>query len=129
MGISCGTPPGLRLTRITCIGGWRRTSPQKEEREAFLALGPESPAREIEPGQFFGEIGLFLGEPFEAVGVKAVSEVEILEITAGAMRQILQDNPEIAPRLATNVSAHLRRKRRTAISPSAVQNKMQEMLG
>jgi small-conductance mechanosensitive channel/CRP-like cAMP-binding protein len=103
--------------------------PTDHEREAFLALGPESPAREIEPGQFFGERGLFLGEPFEATGVTAVSEVEILEVTTDLMRHVLHENPEINPRLATNISAYLQRKRRIAMSPSVVQGKMQEMLG
>jgi len=103
--------------------------PTEAERQAFLALGPESPAREIEPGQFFGERGLFLGEPFEATGVRAVSEVEILEIPTDLMRHTLHENPEVVPRLATNVSAYLRRKRRITLSPSVVQGKMQEMLG
>ncbi len=103
--------------------------PTEVEREAFLALGPDSPAREIEPGQFFGERGLFLGEPFEAAGVTAVSEVEILEISPELMGHVLRENPEVVPRLATNVSAYLQRKRRIAMSPSAVQGRMREMLG
>jgi small-conductance mechanosensitive channel len=103
--------------------------PSEIEREAFIALGPLSPSREIEPGQFFGERAAFLGEPLLKMEVRAVSEVEIMEISSSALRSVLKENPKATPQIAKNLAAFLRYDRAQTITPNEVYGAMQDFLG
>lgn len=50
--------------------------------------------RTLGEGDFFGEMGLFTGEPRTAT-VKALEETEVLEIKDYSLKPILEDNPEL----------------------------------
>lgn len=50
--------------------------------------------RKLGEGDFFGEMGLFTGEPRTAT-VKALEETEVLEIKVYCLKPILEDNPEL----------------------------------
>jgi small-conductance mechanosensitive channel/CRP-like cAMP-binding protein len=56
----------------------------------------------LEPGGFFGEMGLLTGEPRSA-DVNAVDEVEVLEIRKAALQQLLQENAGLAAALCERV--------------------------
>jgi len=50
--------------------------------------------RQLKEGQFFGEMGLFTGEPRTAT-VVAEEETEVLEIKHHCLKPILEENPEL----------------------------------
>ena len=50
--------------------------------------------RNLNEGDFFGEMGLFTGEPRTAT-VEADTETEVLEISNYCLKPILEDNPEL----------------------------------
>ncbi|MEP6902916.1 MAG: mechanosensitive ion channel family protein [Actinomycetota bacterium] len=53
--------------------------------------------RNLSEGDFFGEMGLFTGEPRTAT-VVAIEETEVLEITNTCLKPILEDNPDLVER-------------------------------
>ncbi|MEO0563158.1 MAG: mechanosensitive ion channel domain-containing protein [Chloroflexota bacterium] len=103
--------------------------PTEAERSAFLALGPSSPAREIEPGQFFGERAAFLGEALTVENVRAVSEVEIIEVSNSALRSVLKANPDVIGELSRNLAAFLFHHRNENVSVADVRMGMIDHLG
>jgi CRP-like cAMP-binding protein len=54
-------------------------------------------------GNFFGEMGLFTGEPRTA-SVVAIEETEVLEIGHAAMKQILETNPDLAESISWTIA-------------------------
>ncbi|HEY0429734.1 MAG TPA: mechanosensitive ion channel family protein [Pyrinomonadaceae bacterium] len=56
--------------------------------------GKVKPIRQLKEGGFFGEMGLFTGEPRTAT-VVADEEAEVLEIKHYCLKPILEDNPEL----------------------------------
>jgi small-conductance mechanosensitive channel/CRP-like cAMP-binding protein len=56
--------------------------------------GKIKPIRQLKEGGFFGEMGLFTGEPRTAT-VVADEETEVLEIKHFCLKPILEDNPEL----------------------------------
>jgi CRP-like cAMP-binding protein len=57
----------------------------------------------LSEGEFFGEMGLFTGEPRRA-DVVAAEETEVLEITHEAVKPLLDDNPDLAGGLAETIA-------------------------
>jgi small-conductance mechanosensitive channel len=57
----------------------------------------------LSEGNFFGEMGLFTGEPRTA-SVVAVEETEVLEIGHDAMKQILETNPDLAESISWTIA-------------------------
>jgi small-conductance mechanosensitive channel/CRP-like cAMP-binding protein len=53
--------------------------------------------RNLSEGDFFGEMGLFTGEPRTAT-VVATEETEVLEITQSCLKPILKENPDLVER-------------------------------
>jgi small-conductance mechanosensitive channel len=53
--------------------------------------------RNLSEGDFFGEMGLFTGEPRTAT-VVATEETEVLEITQRCLKPILEENPDLVER-------------------------------
>jgi small-conductance mechanosensitive channel len=53
----------------------------------------------LNEGEFFGEMGLFTGEPRSA-NVVAAEETEVLEIKHPALKPLLDDNPELVEALS-----------------------------
>lgn len=64
-------------------------------------------------GDFFGEMGLFTGEPRTAT-VIALEETEVLEITHDSLKPILEDNPELVDRFSEIIA-----ERRAMLSAAA----------
>ena len=56
--------------------------------------GKVKPIRQLKEGGFFGEMGLFTGEPRTAT-VVANEETEVVEIKHHCLKPILEDNPEL----------------------------------
>lgn len=56
--------------------------------------GKVKPIRQLKEGGFFGEMGLFTGEPRTAT-VVADEETEVLEIKHYCLKPILEENPEL----------------------------------
>jgi small-conductance mechanosensitive channel/CRP-like cAMP-binding protein len=56
--------------------------------------GKVKPVRQLKEGGFFGEMGLFTGEPRTAT-VVADEEAEVLEIKHHCLKPLLEDNPEL----------------------------------
>ena len=56
--------------------------------------GKVKPIRQLKEGGFFGEMGLFTGEPRTAT-VVADEETEVLEIKHYSLKPILEENPEL----------------------------------
>jgi small-conductance mechanosensitive channel/CRP-like cAMP-binding protein len=57
----------------------------------------------LEPGDYFGEMALFTGEPRTA-DVYALEEVEVLEIRKAAIESLMRDNQELAEALSSRVA-------------------------
>lgn len=53
---------------------------------------PALPVAVLEPGDFFGAMSLFTGEPPVATNIEAVGQTEILEIRASTIRELLFRN-------------------------------------
>lgn len=69
--------------------------------------------RKLNEGDFFGEMGLFTGEPRTAT-VKALEETEVLEIKDYCLKPILEDNPELVESFSQIIE-----ERRVALSSMA----------
>jgi small-conductance mechanosensitive channel/CRP-like cAMP-binding protein len=67
------------------------------------ANGDGQPVATLEPGSFFGEMGLLTGEPRTA-DVSALGHVEVLEIRKAAMQQILTCNAQLAAALSEKMA-------------------------
>jgi len=61
----------------------------------------------LERGDFFGEMALLEDLP-RAAGVRALTEVKLLEINGSTFNKMLRDNPEIAVRMMRKLSRRLR---------------------
>lgn len=57
----------------------------------------------LNEGNFFGEMGLFTGEPRTA-SVVAVEETEVLEIGHDAMKQLFETNPDLAESISWTIA-------------------------
>lgn len=57
----------------------------------------------LREGDFFGEMGLFTGEPRTA-NVIAIEETEVLEIGHEAMRQLFETNPSLAESISWTIA-------------------------
>ena len=77
-------------------------------------------------GNFFGEMGLFTGEPRTA-SVVAVEETEVLEIGHAAMKQILETNPDLAESISWTIAE--RKASLAAGSQQAAQASIEESAG
>ncbi len=62
----------------------------------------------LNPGDFFGEMGLFNEEAGRSAWVRARSECELAEISYARFRQVAHDDPEILFALSTQMAARLR---------------------
>lgn len=82
--------------------GRLRVTVCNQEGECFLA-------KEMLPGEFFGEMALLTGEPRSAT-VETLTDVELLSLDKSALRELLRANPD-ADRLISEVLA--RRQLRT----------------
>lgn len=56
-----------------------------DHRKQFLQHQPKVPTQEFLPGDFFGEMSLFVGEPLPNVNIITLEETEILAITPAAV--------------------------------------------
>src|SRR5882672_6705330 len=77
-------------------------------------------------GNFFGEMGLFTGEPRTA-SVVATEETEVLEIGHAAMKQILETNPDLAESISWTIAE--RKASLAAGSKQAAQASIEESAG
>ena len=75
-----------------------------EGRELVLAY--------LNPGDFFGEMGLFTDEHDRTAWVRTKTECEVAEISYDKYRQLTQDNPDILFKLTTQLAARLRKTSR-----------------
>ena len=57
----------------------------------------------LEPGNYFGEMALFTGEP-RAADVYALDEVEVLEIRKAAIEPLMHDNAQLAEAISRRVA-------------------------
>lgn len=76
----------------------------EEGREIVLAY--------LNPGDFFGEMGLFGEAADRSAYVRARSQCELAEIGYGKFRQVANDHPEILFELASQMALRLRRTSR-----------------
>ncbi len=66
--------------------------------------------RQLKEGEFFGEMALFTGEPRTAT-VFANEETQVLEITQGCLKPLLEENPELVETFSKIIE-----KRRAALA-------------
>jgi small-conductance mechanosensitive channel len=59
--------------------------------------------KRLSEGEFFGEMGLFTGEPRTA-SVVAADETEVLEIGHDAMKNLFEDNPDLVEALSHTIN-------------------------
>lgn len=62
----------------------------------------------LNPGDFFGEMGLFDEQAGRSAWVRSRSECELAEIGYNRFRQVAQDDPDILFALSTQLAARLR---------------------
>ncbi len=77
--------------------------------------GRTRPVALLTEGDFFGEMGLFTGEPRTA-DVVALDETEVLEIRHQAMRKLFETNPSLAESISWTIA-----ERRAALDASSQQ--------
>jgi small-conductance mechanosensitive channel len=65
--------------------------------------GTTRPVAVLSEGAFFGEMGLFTGEPRTA-SVIALEETEVLEIGHSAMKQLFETNPDLAESISWTIA-------------------------
>ncbi|MRX28017.1 cAMP-activated global transcriptional regulator CRP [Kangiella sp. HZ709] len=75
-----------------------------EGRELVLAY--------LNPGDFFGEMGLFTDEHDRTAWVRTKTECEVAEISYERFRQITKDNPDILFKLSTQLAIRLQKTSR-----------------
>ncbi len=63
----------------------------------------------LNPGDFFGELGLFHQEQDRSAWIRARNNCEIAEISYTKFRQLAQDDPDILFQLASQMAVRLRR--------------------
>ncbi|MCW8857135.1 MAG: cAMP-activated global transcriptional regulator CRP [Kangiella sp.] len=75
-----------------------------EGRELVLAY--------LNPGDFFGEMGLFTDDHDRTAWVRTKTECEVAEISYDKYRQLTRENPDVLFRLATQLATRLRKTSR-----------------
>ncbi|NVJ65058.1 MAG: cAMP-activated global transcriptional regulator CRP [Gammaproteobacteria bacterium] len=75
-----------------------------EGRELVLAY--------LNPGDFFGEMGLFTDEHDRTAWVRTKTECEVAEISYERFRQITKENPDILFKLSTQLAIRLQKTSR-----------------
>ncbi len=75
-----------------------------EGRELVLAY--------LNPGDFFGEMGLFSDEHDRTAWVRTKTECEVAEISYDRFRQVFKENPDILFKLSTQLATRLRKTSR-----------------
>jgi len=65
--------------------------------------GQSRTLKRLREGDFFGEMGLFTGEPRTA-NVVAAEETEVLEIDHAAMRSLFENNPDLVESLSHTIN-------------------------
>jgi small-conductance mechanosensitive channel/CRP-like cAMP-binding protein len=80
--------------------------------------GRDAAVATLGPGDFFGELSLLTGEPRSAT-VTATVESSLLEISKGALGQVLVESPELARRLGDYLEAR-ERERARAVAKTVV---------
>ena len=80
----------------------------------------------LSEGNFFGEMGLFTGEPRTA-SVVAIEETEVLEIGHAAMKHIFETNPDLAESISWTIAE--RKASLAAGSKQAAQASIEESAG
>jgi small-conductance mechanosensitive channel/CRP-like cAMP-binding protein len=88
--------------------------------------GRTRPVAVLAEGDFFGEMGLFTGEPRTA-DVVALDETEVLEIRHQAMRRLFETNPSLAESISWTIAE--RRAALDASSQEAAQVSIEESAG
>ncbi len=63
----------------------------------------------LNPGEFFGEMGLFDRKEMRSAWVRTRTECELAEISYGRFRQLAREDPEILLQLAAQMALRLRR--------------------
>jgi small-conductance mechanosensitive channel len=82
----------------------------------FKENGNSKTIRTLHEGDFFGEMGLFTGEPRTAT-VVAEEETEVLEIDSFCLKPILEENPELVSSFS-----HLINERRAFLAQQHTEN-------
>jgi small-conductance mechanosensitive channel len=80
----------------------------------------------LNEGNFFGEMGLFTGEPRTA-SVVAVEETEVLEIGHDAMKHVFETNPDLAESISWTIAE--RKANLAAGSQQSTQSSIAESAG
>lgn len=75
-----------------------------EGRELVLAY--------LNPGDFFGEMGLFTDEHDRTAWVRTKTECEVAEISYERFRQVTKENPDILFKLSTQLAVRLQKTSR-----------------
>ncbi len=66
----------------------------------------------LNPGDFFGEMGLFSGAPTRSAWVRTRTPCRVAEISYQRFRKLAPDNPDILFELSSQMAARLRRTNR-----------------
>ncbi|WP_424095917.1 mechanosensitive ion channel domain-containing protein [Moorena producens] len=77
-----------------------------EQRQEFLNYCPPFPVEQLQAGDFFGEMTLFLGKPLPTVTITAAMETEILVITQESLTEALRDDQTLLDPLSQQVAKH-----------------------
>ncbi len=73
-----------------------------DDRREFLQASPPRPSEQLHPGDCFGELALFLGEPLAAVRMTALVETELLAIAPDALVAALDCDPAALAQLVAS---------------------------
>ncbi|MCU4676590.1 cAMP-activated global transcriptional regulator CRP [Catenovulum sp. 2E275] len=79
----------------------------EEGRELVLAY--------LNPGEFYGEMGLFDEQQARSASVKARSECEVAEISYEKFRRLCKENPDILFRVSSQLALRLRETSRKVV--------------